>query len=140
MKVSGASADGWHGQICLPYPNIPSGESEQSDRLEHSATLDPSDWPGFRAQAHRMMDDMLDYTEHIRDRPVWQPIPQSVRDSFRQPLPQKPGDLASVHRIFMRQILPYSVGNVHPEKRLLWDGFTAVGLRPECWLRCSRPA
>src|ERR1022692_2793405 len=26
-------------------------------------TLDPSDWPGFRAQAHRMLDDILDYTD-----------------------------------------------------------------------------
>src|SRR5471030_509137 len=77
-------------------------------------TLDPADWHGFRAQAHRMLDDILDYTEHIRERPVWQPIPQSVRDSFRQPLPQKPTGLASLHHIFMRDILPYSVGNVHP--------------------------
>src|SRR5471032_1095913 len=78
------------------------------------STLDPSDWHGFRAQAHRMLDDILDYTEHIRERPVWQPIPQSVRDSFHQPLPQKPTGLASLHHIFMRDILPYSVGNVHP--------------------------
>src|SRR5579864_1188032 len=79
-----------------------------------SATLDPTDWHGFRAPAHHMLDDMLDYTEHIRERPVWQPIPQSVRDTFRQPLPQKPSDLASVHNIFMRDILPYSAGNTHP--------------------------
>src|ERR1035438_9205543 len=43
-------------------------------------TLDPSDWPGFRAQAHRMLDDILDYTQRIRERPVWQPIPPAVRD------------------------------------------------------------
>jgi aromatic-L-amino-acid decarboxylase len=79
-----------------------------------SPTLDPSDWQGFRAQAHRMLDDMLDYTEHIRERPVWQPIPPSVRDAFRQPFPQKPTDLASLHNIFMQDILPYSVGNAHP--------------------------
>src|SRR5471030_157718 len=77
-------------------------------------TLDPADWHGFRAQSHRRLDYILDYTEHIRERPVWQPIPQSVRDSFRQPLPQKPTGLASLHHIFMRDILPYSVGNVHP--------------------------
>jgi hypothetical protein len=56
-------------------------------------TLDPSDWPDFRAQAHRMLDDMLDYTEHIRERPVWQRIPQPVRDAFLEPLPQKPAGL-----------------------------------------------
>ncbi len=92
----------------------PRSNSVEASGPELSATLDPADWPGFRAQAHRMLDDMLDYTEHIRDRPVWQPIPQAVRDSFRQPLPRKPGDLASLHRTFMRDIVPYSVGNAHP--------------------------
>src|ERR1019366_5264720 len=78
---------------------------------EHSSpdrdTLDPTYWPDFRAQAHRMLDDMLDYTEHIRDRPVWQAIPRSVRETFRQPLPQEPADLVALHRCFMQQILPY---------------------------------
>src|ERR1017187_7545498 len=43
---------------------------EQASPSPDRDTLDPSDWPGFRAQAHGMLDDMLDYTEHIRDRPV----------------------------------------------------------------------
>src|SRR5471030_1518834 len=95
-------------------------------------TLDPADWHGFRAQAHRMLDDILDYTEHIRERPVWQPIPQSVRDSFRQPLPQKPTGLASLHHIFMRDILPYSVGNVHPGfMGWVHGGGTVVGMLAE---------
>ena len=46
---------------------------------EESTTLDPFDWPGFRTQAHRMLDDILDYVENIRERPVWQPIPDDVR-------------------------------------------------------------
>ena len=77
-------------------------------------TLDPVDWQAFRVQAHRMLDDIIDYTEHIRDRPVWQRIPGYVRDRFRQPIPTTPTDLAEVHENFMQDILPYSVGNVHP--------------------------
>ena len=45
-------------------------------------TLDPADWQSFRAQGHRMLDDIIDYLEHIRERPVWQPIPDSVRARF----------------------------------------------------------
>ena len=45
-------------------------------------SLDPADWPSFRRQAHRMLDDGLDYIEHIRERPVWQPIPAEVRGRF----------------------------------------------------------
>jgi aromatic-L-amino-acid decarboxylase len=79
-----------------------------------------------------MLDDMLDYTEHIRDRPVWQPIPRSVREAFRQPLPQEPADLASLHRCFMRQILPYAVGNAHPAfMGWVHGGGTPVGMLAE---------
>jgi aromatic-L-amino-acid decarboxylase len=61
-----------------------------------------------------MLEDMLDYLQNIRQRPVWQPIPDRVRASFDEPLPQKPGDLLAIHETFMQQILPYAVGNAHP--------------------------
>ena len=61
-----------------------------------------------------MLDDMLDYIEHIRARPVWQPIPDEVRASLREPLPAGPGDLADVYEQFKRAILPYATGNTHP--------------------------
>lgn len=61
-----------------------------------------------------MLDDILDYVERIRERPVWQPIPDEVRGRFREPLPVAPTDLATVHEEFLRLILPFSVGNVHP--------------------------
>ena len=77
-------------------------------------TLDPPDWQDLRTQGHRMLDDMLDYLEHIRERPVWQPIPQEVRTRFHEPLPQESSELATVHNTFMRDILPYAVGNAHP--------------------------
>src|SRR6202166_4594621 len=76
--------------------------------------LDPADWPGFRAQAHRMLDDIMDYVETIRDRPVWRPIPDAVRARMREPLPAKPMALAEVHAAFMRNVLPYATGNSHP--------------------------
>src|ERR1035438_1367926 len=79
-----------------------------------SGTLDPADWPAFRRQAHRMLDDILDYVENIRERPVWQPIPPDVRERFRGELPREPSDLAAVHEEFMRYILPFAAGNVHP--------------------------
>jgi aromatic-L-amino-acid decarboxylase len=61
-----------------------------------------------------MLDDMLDYLEHIRERPVWQPMPDPVRASFRAPLPIAPADLSAVHQEFLENVLPYSNGNVHP--------------------------
>ncbi len=76
--------------------------------------LDPSDWAQLRSQGHRMLDDILDYVEHLRDRPVWQPIPENVRAHFHEPVPVHPTDLAEVHHEFMRYVLPYATGNSHP--------------------------
>ncbi len=81
---------------------------------ESIVTLDPADWAAFRAQAHQMLDDMLGYIEKIRERPVWRPIPEEARARFRSPAPQKGEELAQVHAEFMRDVLPFAMGNVHP--------------------------
>lgn len=79
-----------------------------------------------------MLDDILDYLEHIRERPVWQPIPPDVRGLFRQALPQEPSDLATVHEMFMRDILPFAVGNAHPGfMGWVHGGGTPVGMLAE---------
>lgn len=95
-------------------------------------TLDPSDWSELRAQGHRMLDDMLDYLEHIRERPVWQPIPPEGRALFHEALPQQASDLATVHETFMRNVLPYAAGNAHP-RFMGWvhGGGTPVGMLAE---------
>jgi aromatic-L-amino-acid decarboxylase len=78
------------------------------------ASLDPRDWEEFREQAHRMLDDILTYTERIRERPVWQESPEAVREGFRKKLPRRPVALAELHGRFLREILPYAAGNAHP--------------------------
>src|ERR1700677_3174023 len=83
-------------------------------RSDPQDDLDPRDWPSFRAQGHQMLDDMFDYLETIRERPVWQPMPDAVRARFRGQLPLAPAELSAVHEEFLQNILPYSNGNVHP--------------------------
>ena len=61
-----------------------------------------------------MLDDMLDYIEKIRERPVWQTIPGDIRAKFQESLPQQASELAQVHQRFMHEVLPYAVGNSHP--------------------------
>ena len=61
-----------------------------------------------------MLDDMLDYIEHIRDRPVWTEPPAEVARGFQEPLPRAGRDLAEVHQRFLTDVLPYATGNVHP--------------------------
>ncbi|MDE2354821.1 MAG: cytochrome D ubiquinol oxidase subunit I, partial [Betaproteobacteria bacterium] len=95
-------------------------------------SLDPEDWDALRSQGHRMLDDMLDYLQHLRTRPVWQPIPPGVRERFHEPLPQDPEELADLHQRFMTEILPYAVGNAHPGfMGWVHGGGTAVGMLAE---------
>jgi aromatic-L-amino-acid decarboxylase len=77
-------------------------------------SLDPVDWHPVRLQAHRMLDDMLDYLESTRTRPVWKPAPETVRQQFREASPLAGTELTEVHRVFMEAIAPYAVGNTHP--------------------------
>lgn len=77
-------------------------------------TLDPDDWVAARELGHRMVDDMLDYLQGIRDRPVWQPIPEDVRARFKQPLPIFPEGPEQPYRDFLQDVLPYHLGANHP--------------------------
>lgn len=79
-----------------------------------------------------MLDDMFDYIEYLRERPVWQPIPAEVRQVFLQPLHTQPGDLGMVHATFMRDVLPYAIGNAHPGfMGWVHGGGTPVGMLAE---------
>jgi glutamate/tyrosine decarboxylase-like PLP-dependent enzyme len=101
---------------------------------EHMAeiTLDPKEWGVLRAQGHQMLDDMFNYIQDIRLRPLWQNIPQEVRNSIHEGIPAQPTELAEVHEIFMQNILPYSVGNIHPGfMGWVQGGGTPVGMLAE---------
>ena len=101
-------------------------------RPASSETLDPKDWDEIRAQGHRMLDDMLDYAVNIRERPVWQPIPEEVRARFRAELPRTASDLADVYKEFADCIVPYATGNVHPGfMGWVHGGGSAVGMLAE---------
>ncbi|HJP58240.1 MAG TPA: pyridoxal-dependent decarboxylase [Gemmatimonadales bacterium] len=82
--------------------------------LPPEETLDPADWESLRALGHRMVDDALDWLRDVRERPVWQPIPDAVRASFQAPAPRTPSDPAAIYRDFTERVLPYPMGNVHP--------------------------
>ena len=106
--------------------------SDGGHRAGDPPTLDPRDWTALRAEGHRMLDEMFDHLEHLRERPVWQPMPSAARAHFRDALPHRPTDLATVYREFAENILPYSSGNTHPAfMGWVQGGGTAVGMLAE---------
>jgi glutamate/tyrosine decarboxylase-like PLP-dependent enzyme len=79
-----------------------------------------------------MLDDTLASMQHIHEQPVWQPIPEDVRASFREELPSQPTPLDQLHHRFVTHIVPYTARNAHPGF-LGWaqGGGTAVGMLAE---------
>lgn len=95
-------------------------------------TLDPKDWGELRSAGHRMLDDMLDYLEHLREMPVWKPMPDDTRARFRSSLPVSPVSVAAVYEEFVQNILPYGLGNTHPGfMGWVHGGGTPVGMLAE---------
>ncbi len=78
------------------------------------AGLDPADWQGLRAQGHRMLDDMIDHMQGLREKPVWRPMSENDRAHLQGPPPNGPESLDAVHADFMQTVLPFAGGNAHP--------------------------
>src|ERR1700721_1416118 len=76
--------------------------------------LDPDDWQAFRVASRRALDDMIDFLQTVRARPVWQQAPAEVVREFRRPLPAAPQSLDEVLADFSSLVRPYATGNLHP--------------------------
>ena len=77
-------------------------------------SLDPADWDAFARLAHGVLDEALAYLRTVGERPVWQPVPEAVRDTFRAPLPVAGQGAGATAAEALRSILPYPTGNIHP--------------------------
>ncbi len=94
--------------------------------------LDPEDWSELRALGHTMLDDMFDRLAGLRATPVWQRMPDGLREELHAPLPDQGASAEAVYADFRRLVEPYSVGNTHP-RFMGWvhGGGTAIGMLAE---------
>ena len=60
-----------------------------------------------------MLDDMLDHLQGVRDQPLWRD-PAKARTAPSGSLPRHASPLAEVHDTFLREVLPFGSGNLHP--------------------------
>jgi glutamate/tyrosine decarboxylase-like PLP-dependent enzyme len=88
-------------------------------------SLDPENWDNFRRQLHQTADDMVDYLCSIRERPVWQALPDTSRSLFSESCPREPCDIAGVYEQVREHVLPYPTGNIHP-RFWSWVGGTGT--------------
>jgi aromatic-L-amino-acid decarboxylase len=88
-------------------------------------SLDPEDWEALRELGHQAFDDAIEYLKTIRDRPVWQPLPDISRELFSEPVPIEPSPREQVYEEIRDHVLPYPTGNIHP-RFWSWVGGTGT--------------
>lgn len=76
--------------------------------------LDPEDWNAMRQLAHQITDMGVDYTLNVRQRPVWQDMPEDIRARFTELVPQGPTPLEDIVADVNDTVMKYPMGNVHP--------------------------
>jgi len=93
-------------------------------------SLDPADWTELRALGHRMIDDMFDHLQSLRDGPVWRKMPAALRLELQRPLPRGPSSADAVYQDFRDLVQPYATGNLHPR---FMAGYMAAAIPSACW-------
>ena len=76
-------------------------------------SLDPEDFDAFRAEAHQMLDLLLDDLASLRERPLWRD-PAPAYAMLAAPLPRAGQSMAALRELAARDLLPYASGNRHP--------------------------
>jgi aromatic-L-amino-acid decarboxylase len=92
------------------------------DRPEES--LDPASWEEFTAHSHAVLGELLEWLRTIRERPAWQPVPETVRKALRRPLPSQGVGLEASWDALRASVLPYPWGNTHPR---FWGWVVGTG-------------
>jgi len=87
-------------------------------------SLDPSDWTATAELAHDMVDFAIGQVRDVRERPVWQPMPEQVRQRFGSALPREPQPLAEIFADMQQNLFPYAMGNKHPR---FWSWYMGSG-------------
>jgi glutamate/tyrosine decarboxylase-like PLP-dependent enzyme len=69
----------------------------------------------FRRAGHTLVDGVADHLAALPSRPVWQPLPDSLRQRLLDlPLPEREGTLDDLVATMLRDVLPHAMGNGHP--------------------------
>lgn len=77
-------------------------------------TLDPENWDEVSSAFHLAVDHCISSIQNVRNRPLWQPVPDDVKHRLQESIPTEAHSLRELCAFFNESILPYSNGNVHP--------------------------
>lgn len=77
-------------------------------------TLDPQDWSTIRRLAHEALDEVLDFQEDVRNRPVWREMPANSLALMDEAAPRQGLGSERVVEDMLQHIIPYPTGHAHP--------------------------
>ena len=83
-------------------------------KIRNEYTLDPASWQDFKELAHQMIDDMVLHLSSLDEQPAWQEMPPETKESLHEPLPQTGAGARQAYDDFVKNVLPYPNGNLHP--------------------------
>ena len=92
-------------------------------KMIKEVTLDPTNWKEMKALSHRMLDDMMDYLQNIRDQPFI-PITEEAKKAIQIPVPVKGDGEEEVYNIFKENVIPHSFQITRPD---LWGNVAGTG-------------
>ncbi len=99
--------------------------TRQTDlNLPQEETLDPDDWSSIQSLSHKIIDDAVEHLRSVRDRPVWQEMPEDVRRFFAAPLPRDPAPVEEIYREVADKVMAFPMGNIHPR---FWSWYMGTG-------------
>lgn len=93
--------------------------------MKQEEGLDPESWVEFQQLGERMLEDMVQYFKSLNEKPAWQPMPEEVEKALSEPVPFSGKNPEAVYEEFLKNILPYSVGNAHPR---FWGWVQGTGI------------
>ncbi len=96
------------------FTNRMSSNRKPHDMSEYEETLDPGNWEELRSLSHKIIDDAINHLATVRDRPLWQEMPDDVRAAFTAKLPVEPSSVNEVYDEITQNLMPYPMGNIHP--------------------------
>jgi aromatic-L-amino-acid/L-tryptophan decarboxylase len=86
-------------------------------------TLDPANWKELRALGHRMLDNVFDYTENIRNQHTLPLTPQAIEEICTSLSEDGEGE-ERVYEIYQHSILPYTLALTSPK---MWGAVVGQG-------------
>lgn len=111
-----------------------------SNSIDDIESLDPENWENSKALMHKMVDDAFDYVKNVRDRKIWQEMPEAVLEQFKTELPKESSDAETVYKDLQENVLPYPMGNIHPRFWAWYMGNgTISGVMGDFWASILNP-